>query len=112
MIGRTRSGCAMTSIPSITAEPESGVTRVVSTFTAVVLPAPFGPRSAVTVPCGTAKSRPSRAWTGDAPRGVYVFFRLSALMKLTGKTLLVASDIQPEDFGVGPPPCAIAQGLL
>src|SRR6266480_148462 len=36
---------------------------VVRIRTAVVLPAPFGPSSPNTVPCGTSKSTPSRATT-------------------------------------------------
>jgi hypothetical protein len=51
-------------MPLIVAEPASGVVRVVSTLTVVVLPAPFGPRSACTVPSGTTRSSPARAWTG------------------------------------------------
>ena len=70
MIGRMRSGCFSTSIPSMTAVPEFGLIRVVNTLIAVVLPAPFGPSKAVTVPSGTERSSPSSACTGGAPLGV------------------------------------------
>ena len=70
IIRRIVCGSSSTSTPSIVAVPESGRMRVVSTFTVVVLPAPFGPSSAVTVPCGTSRSSPSRARTTGAPFGV------------------------------------------
>ena len=41
--------------------PESGRTSVVSTLTAVVLPAPLGPSTPSTVPSGTLRSSPSSA---------------------------------------------------
>ena len=43
---RTSLGCLSTSMPATTALPLSGRSRVVSTRTAVVLPAPFGPEQA------------------------------------------------------------------
>ena len=47
---RTRIGCSVTSYPSTRARPPSGCSSVVSTRTAVVLPAPFGPSSPSTRP--------------------------------------------------------------
>src|SRR5689334_6243461 len=60
---RTRRGSRVTSCPATMAVPESGLGRVARSRTAVVLPAPFGPRRAHTVPPGTLKPSPSRAWT-------------------------------------------------
>ncbi len=60
-------GSRTTSTPSIVAVPLSGVMSVVSTLTVVVLPAPFGPSSALTVPCGTERSSPASACTGPDP---------------------------------------------
>ena len=42
--------------------PASGRVRVVRTRTAVVLPAPFGPRTQRIVPSAASKSRPASAW--------------------------------------------------
>ena len=44
------------------ARPESGVARVVRIRTAVVLPAPLGPRTPRMEPAGTEKLTPARAW--------------------------------------------------
>ena len=52
-----------TSMPATSARPQSGCSRVVSTRTAVVLPAPFGPSRPRTVPSGTSRSSPSSART-------------------------------------------------
>ena len=71
---RTRSGSRSTSWPATTARPSSGRVSVVSTFTVVDLPAPFGPRSPNTVPASTEKPTPSSART---PFG-YVFTRSTA----------------------------------
>ena len=54
-------GSASTSMPETRAEPASGTLSVVSTRTAVVLPAPLGPSRPHTVPRGTSKLTPSRA---------------------------------------------------
>jgi hypothetical protein len=43
--------------------PASGRSSVVSTRTAVVLPAPLGPSSPSTLPGGTCRSTPARART-------------------------------------------------
>ena len=59
---RTSAGCLITSMPATVACPESGRARVVSTRTAVVLPAPFGPNSPRMVPEGTEMSTPASAW--------------------------------------------------
>ncbi len=59
---RTSLGWRTTSIPATVAVPASGVARVVSTRTAVVLPAPFGPSRPRIVPAGTSKETPARAW--------------------------------------------------
>src|SRR4051812_5473353 len=60
---RTARGCAITSMPATSAEPESGFRRVLSTRTMVVLPAPLGPSRPSTVPLGTVRSTPSSAVT-------------------------------------------------
>ena len=61
MMRRTAFGFCATSIPSTNAVPASGLIRVVSTLTTVVLPAPFGPSNAFTVPRGTDRSSPASA---------------------------------------------------
>ena len=58
---RTSLGSSLTSKPATTASPSSASARVVRMRTAVVLPAPLGPSTAVTVPVGTSKSIPARA---------------------------------------------------
>src|SRR4051794_3300936 len=60
---RTAPASFTTSRPWMSARPLSGRSNVVSTRTVVVLPAPFGPRTPSTVPAGTARSTPRRAWT-------------------------------------------------
>src|SRR5690348_6735936 len=47
------------SCPATRAVPPSAFSSVVSTFTAVVFPAPFGPSREKTVPAGTSRSMPS-----------------------------------------------------
>ena len=69
IIRRMRSGSRPTSMPSMVAVPDSGRMRVVSTFTAVDLPAPFGPSRPRTVPVGTARLSPSSAFTTGDRRG-------------------------------------------
>ena len=56
-------GSATTSIPATTAEPEDGITRVVSIPTVVVFPAPFGPSSPKISPARTSRSSASTALT-------------------------------------------------
>ena len=63
MLARTASGSRVTSRPSTRAVPPSGGMIVVRMRTAVVLPAPLGPRSPKAVPASTARSMPSRATT-------------------------------------------------
>ena len=58
---RTSVAWVRTSKPATVASPSSAVLRVVRIRTAVVLPAPLGPRTAVTVPTGTWRSMPARA---------------------------------------------------
>jgi hypothetical protein len=58
---RTLAGSFVTSMPATVAIPPSGGISVVRMRTAVVFPAPFGPRSPRIVPSGTARSRPSSA---------------------------------------------------
>ena len=60
---RVRIGSRVTSRPRTSARPRSGVKRVVRIRTAVVFPAPLGPRRPRTVPVGTSRDTPSRAWT-------------------------------------------------
>ena len=62
---RMPSGSVRRSWPPTATSPASGVSRVVRMWTAVVLPAPFGPSSANTVPAGTSRSIPSR--TSSSP---------------------------------------------
>ena len=61
MVRRTAAASLTTSYPSMVARPESACSRVASTLTAVVLPAPLGPSTPRTVPSVTPKSTPSRA---------------------------------------------------
>ena len=63
MISRTRLGWAQASMPATRISPPSGRSNVATALTNVVLPAPFGPRSAVTWPDSATRSRPSRAST-------------------------------------------------
>src|SRR5215831_9538152 len=60
---RTAAASRTTSWPSTRARPASGSSKVVRIRTAVVLPAPFGPRTPSTVPCGTDRSIPRSART-------------------------------------------------
>jgi hypothetical protein len=56
---RTASGSAAGSAPATVICPPSGRISVERICTAVVLPAPFGPSRANTVPAGTCRSMPS-----------------------------------------------------
>ena len=56
---RTACGSRATSWPRTRAVPPSAGSSVARIETVVVLPAPLGPSSAVTVPAGTVRSRPS-----------------------------------------------------
>src|SRR5205807_201380 len=56
--------------------------RVVRMRTAVVLPAPLGPSRPSTVPAGTVRSMPSRAWT--APKHLVRFSTRIAGRSATG----------------------------
>ena len=58
---RTWTASFITSNPQILATPASGLINVDSTRTAVVLPAPFGPSSASTVPRSALKLVPASA---------------------------------------------------
>ena len=58
---RTSTGWATTSTPATVAVPAVGRVSVVSIRTVVVLPAPLGPSTAVTVLAGTVRSTPSTA---------------------------------------------------
>src|SRR5256714_13640572 len=60
---RAATGSRRTSIPASTARPLVACTRVVSTPTVVVLPAPLGPSSPNTSPWDTPKDSPSTALT-------------------------------------------------
>jgi hypothetical protein len=64
---RTSSGLRTTSNPSRRAVPLVGRLRVVSTFSIVDLPAPFGPSNPKMQPLDTAKLMPSTARTGGLP---------------------------------------------
>src|SRR2546425_6469766 len=50
-----------TGLPSSQPSPDDGLRRPSSSFTAVVLPAPLGPRNPNTSPRGTVIDRPARA---------------------------------------------------
>ncbi len=66
---RTSSASRTTSYPPTDALPSSGRRSVLRMWTTVVLPAPFGPSSANTVPVGTSRSMPSRTtWSPNALR--------------------------------------------
>src|SRR5580693_9869492 len=58
MTVRTALGSVATSCPATRTVPPSALVNVVSTFTVVVLPAPFGPSREKTVPAGTSRSMP------------------------------------------------------
>ncbi len=60
---RRRASSATTSSPATRACPPSGLSRVASTRTKVVLPAPLGPSRPSTVPAATSSETPSRART-------------------------------------------------
>src|SRR5258706_9787570 len=59
---RTIWACFTTSSPATSARPLSGKSSVVRIRTAVVLPAPLGPRTPRTLPSSATRSSPSRAW--------------------------------------------------
>src|SRR5262245_45656170 len=59
MTARTALVSVATSWPATRTVPPSAFINVVSTFTVVVLPAPFGPSREKTVPAGTSRSMPS-----------------------------------------------------
>src|SRR5215204_308273 len=63
---RTAPGCATTSRPATRARPASGASSVARIRTVVVLPAPFRPSSASTLPVASSRSTPSSA--GTAPK--------------------------------------------
>jgi hypothetical protein len=52
-----------TGLPLMSACPPVGRASATITLSAVVLPAPFGPRKPVTAPARTANDRPSTAFT-------------------------------------------------
>src|SRR5215207_881753 len=60
---RTAPACATTSKPATRARPASGASSVARIRTVVVLPAPFGPSSASTLPVASSRSTPSSART-------------------------------------------------
>src|SRR6266568_5038760 len=62
MRSRTVLACFTTSSPATSARPRSGLVSVVRMRTAVVLPAPLGPRTPRTLPSSAIRSKPSRAW--------------------------------------------------
>ena len=64
---RTACGLAHDVAPSTSARPASGCRIVASMRTAVVLPAPLGPRRPKTVPSSTSRSMPSRACSVAEP---------------------------------------------
>ena len=63
---RTRIGSLVTSTPSTRARPPSGGSSVVSTRTAVVLPAPFGPSRPSTRPAGRERDALERFDVAEA----------------------------------------------
>src|SRR5580693_2133750 len=63
IVRRTVAASLTTSWPSTSARPPSGGSSVVKIRTAVVLPAPLGPSTPSTVPCGTDRSMPRSACT-------------------------------------------------
>src|SRR4029450_10196586 len=60
---RTARASVTTSKPATRARPASGASSVARIRTMVVLPAPFGPSSASTLPAGSSRSTPSSART-------------------------------------------------
>ena len=63
ILARSAAASRTTSRPSTVAVPDVGSSSVVSTRTAVVLPAPLGPSRPRTVPAGASRSTPSSART-------------------------------------------------
>src|SRR3954454_6445714 len=62
ILSRTLAASRTTSYPAMRACPASGSDKVARMRTAVVFPAPFGPRTPQTLPLGTLRSRPRSAW--------------------------------------------------
>jgi hypothetical protein len=75
------------------ADPEVGLTSVVRIETAVVFPAPFGPRSPSTVPARTSKFSPSSAVTEP-----YFFTRLCAMMLESRLAVDIAFTVSPHHY--------------
>ena len=65
---RTSAAWVTGSKPATRTSPASGLSSVASTSISVVLPAPFGPTSAVTWPGGASRSMPWTACTGPKER--------------------------------------------
>ena len=63
MARRTSAGSATTSCPATVAEPDVGVSSVVSMRSVVVLPAPLGPSTATSSPGWICRSMPRTACT-------------------------------------------------
>ncbi len=61
MLRRTAAGCRATSRPFTRSVPASGRISVATRLTKVVLPAPFGPSSAITWPGSMVRFNPSSA---------------------------------------------------
>src|SRR2546425_1481583 len=96
-----------TGLPSSQPSPDDGLRRPSSSFTAVVLPAPLGPRKPNTSPRGTVIDRPARAtvcpnllvsstvFTAGRPAG--------SPPGVAAATFFLRSGPTPADMA--PPPC-------
>src|SRR3954452_11411703 len=65
---RTSRGSLTTSWPRTFADPDVGISSVISILIVVVLPAPFGPSSPKSSPSATSKETPRTASTSSARR--------------------------------------------
>src|SRR5690606_14875766 len=85
MAARTAPVSAVTSCPATVTFPASGGSRVVSTFTIVVLPAPLGPSRAKIVPFRTSRSMPSSTtWSRQALRNPETATAVASTSRLPG----------------------------
>src|SRR5262249_20965945 len=88
---RTSAASRTTSRPATRASPQSARERVVRIFTAVDLPAPFGPSRAKIVPASTSNERPSSARTSP----LYVFSSLDASIAFIRLPSRYSSKVEP-----------------
>src|SRR5581483_1831497 len=103
MTSRTAAGERTTSRPSTRARPRSGSSRVVRILTAVVLPAPLGPRTPSTRPRSTPRSMPRSACT--LPKDLWT---PSTRMAGPSHRRPAPGELMPDSWGWGVPPASHA----